>query len=291
MHCLTTVPVIESLLDAQCTRVKDGYKFLNVLACTCRTLRDAIGKNTPTWRWARRQSLMRHAWNQWRKLTKRAWLDQVPYWKDQFRHATDEWFANDGPTYVAKTGQTCRVPQYLQPRLSRTSRLLWVSTVPEPHKKVKGQFTLADRQWNSAMITSRGNGKTKCSISLHWSIQDFLVGAHVYSGASRIDHLVNDAMYIVGDRNHKIGHGRWRDVQHCYMPTSAAGFCTIQLEFTVDVDVDDVVVECTAFVFDLTQQSRFLETTSGGRSISFPFDRDQIIMAAYGCMTVTSMPS
>lgn len=288
MQCLTTVPVVESLLRAQCTQVKQGYKLLNVLACTCRTLRDAIGKGTPTWHWARRRSLTRHAWNQWRKLTKRPWLDQVPYWENQFRYATDEWFANDGPTYVAATGSTCRVEESLQPRFSLTSRLLWVAARPETGKEVQGSFTLAERKRRVAKPCE--GVERKFAVRLHASEQEFSVGAHVYSGALCVDDSIRDATYVVDGFRCKIGRGTWRDVQHCYIPTISAFFSGITLEFTVqNNDVRDIVVECTAFYFDNSRRRNLVEAFMNGIGFSFPFDRKQIITARNGILEVRSV--
>lgn len=262
------VPIVERLLLAQPSTVpmKQRHRVLQVLACTCRSLRDTIGKQTPTWQWAYRTSLCRHFVEKWRRHADYGWLHDVPYWTHQFRHATDMWLEHRGPTFVAN-GPTCRVEDGCWLKHSGTSRLLWIQSFCGPGKQVSSEQTEALQTKLQVCHLSDGTYSVA-----PWRFGDFMVSAHVYCGDRIIDDQVEDAAYEFGNTKYKIGRGRWIDVQRCYVPTLFTPF-GFTLSFRLrDASINDQDVWCThtLFLLDYVRREWWLRH----RSIQYPYDEN-----------------
>lgn len=269
VQLLSSVPIVERLLRSQSRTVptKQCHRMLQVLACTCRALRDGIGKGTPTWQWAQRTCISRHFIEKWRRHADRGWLHDVPYWTHQFRHATDMWFEHHGPTFVASDGM-CRVEDGCWLKHSGTSRLLWIES-----------FLGSGRQVSTGQTETLQTRLQMCRLSddtfsvAPWRYGDFTVGTHVYCGNRIIDDQVEDAAYCFTDGTYtKIGRGRWVDVQRCYVPTLLTPF-NFRLSFRLrDASMDDLDVWCTHTLFLLDHERR--EWLLRHRSIQYPFDKN-----------------
>lgn len=273
---LATTPVVECLLRSQPCTVprKQQYRILQVLACTCKTLHNLLHKHTQTWVWAKRRSVMLHALHKWRHYR---WLRAVPFWTQQFRHATDEWFSKRGPARVGDYG-TCRVDPAYFPRMTSQTRVLWIErNEPSTPWTMAERFTATNPISNTAV---NGYKRVTVRVSRH---ADFVVAAHVYSsGGQCIDASVKNASYAFGGGTRRIGAGQWRDAQRCYIPTLLAAFMDIELQFDVDQHHDDIVVAFTGFFLDGTTHD---DLRSRARVV-YPFDRMHVFVARDGLLSI-----
>lgn len=281
VQILGSVPIVERLLQAQPSTVpiKQRHRILQVLACTCRALQQSIGKHTSTWQWAQRMSMCSHVAKTWRRHADYRWLHEVPYWSDQFRHATDLWFAQNGPTFL-KNGGLCRVADGYWFKSSHESRLLWIDYYFGSCKQVSSLQT--ETLHTKLQMCRLPTGHFSV---MPWRNGDFTVGTHVYCGDRIIDDLVEEAAYRFGDTEYKIGRGRWHDVQRCYLPTLMLAFGSLELTFTLrDASIDDRDVWCshTLFILDHDRHKLLLQT----QSYQYPYDRESTLIVERGLLRV-----